>query len=92
MIATCNIINGVGEGKFDPDGLLTREQAAVILKNTAQFLGTESKIETNSDPTFEDDKEISTWAMIAVQYCSLNGIMGAQGTIYSARKTIFQEK
>ncbi len=78
-ISTCNIINGVGEGRFDPDGLLTREQAAVILTNTAKFLGIDSKLKDNSDPAFEDDKEISTWAMEAVHYCTLFGIMGGTG-------------
>jgi hypothetical protein len=78
-IATCNIINGVGEGKFDPDGLLTREQAAVILTNAAKFLGVDSKLKDSWDPAFEDKKEISTWAMDAVHYCTLNGIMGGTG-------------
>lgn len=78
-IAAFNISSGVGEGKFDPDGLLTREQAAVILTNAAKFLGVDSKLKDSWDPDFEDKKEISTWAMDAVHYCMLHGIMGGTG-------------
>ncbi|MBQ3379160.1 MAG: S-layer homology domain-containing protein [Clostridia bacterium] len=36
------IINGVGQGKFDPNGTLTRAQAAAMINRTARILGIET--------------------------------------------------
>lgn len=36
------IINGVGEGRFSPDGTFTRAQIAVIINRTADVLGVET--------------------------------------------------
>lgn len=37
------LINGVGEGKFDPDGTFTRAQIAAILNRAARVLGVETE-------------------------------------------------
>ena len=36
------ILNGVGDGRFDPEGTFTRAQIAAILNRTAQVLGVET--------------------------------------------------
>ena len=37
------LINGVGEGRFDPDGTFTRAQIAAILNRAARVLGVETE-------------------------------------------------
>lgn len=91
-IATLRIINGVGDGRFDHDGLITREQAALILMNTAKFLGIQSKIIENSNNLFTDNKQISTWAMEAVYFCTLNDIMRGTGNNFFSPKTYYSRE
>ncbi|MCD1258526.1 S-layer homology domain-containing protein [Paenibacillus athensensis] len=76
-IAACGIISGTGGGRFEPDGLLTREQAAVILSNAARFLGL-SEGEGAGGNAFDDGSQIASWAQAAVQFCAAAGVM--QGT------------
>lgn len=47
--------------------------------NTAKFLGIESKIDENAKNSFTDNKQISTWAIEAVHFCSFNSIMSGTG-------------
>jgi len=47
------IINGVGGGKFDPGGILTRAQIAAIINRTARLLGEDT---TGFSHTFTDVK------------------------------------
>jgi alpha-tubulin suppressor-like RCC1 family protein len=75
-IAKLGIINGVGNKRFDPNGFITREQAAKILMNTALYLGLSSK--TINDK-FIDDNIISSWAKEGVYFCSAQGLMNGTG-------------
>ena len=53
------MIKGVGDGKFDPYGHITREEAATILCNLAQIMGYELE---GGDHTFSDMDEASDYA------------------------------
>jgi len=76
-VATCGIISGTGQGKFEPDGRLTREQAAVILANTAKFLDMKGDAGVVGG-FFDDGSQIAAWAVEAVGFCAASGVM--QGT------------
>lgn len=76
QLAYLGVITGVGNGKFDPDGQLTREQAATILSRLAGVLGI--KLE-EAEPTFGDNGAISSWATDAVGEMQASGIMGGVG-------------
>ena len=55
------IVNGVGEGKFDPEATLTREQIATILYRYTQKKSVLTEI--NGDPAgFPDASDLSVWA------------------------------
>ena len=56
-MGSLGVIQGVGDGKFAPNDLLTREQAAVILSNLSSKLGTELKA---ASPAFTDSSAISS--------------------------------
>lgn len=70
------IIKGIGGGKFAPDDLLTREQAASILVDMAEKLGGSVAA---SAPTFADNASISGWAQTKVGQAQASGIMGGVG-------------
>lgn len=67
------IINGKGNGMFDPYGQLTRQDAATILMRTGQYLG---KMETGGTAVaFTDRDAIAGYAQEAVDYVSALGVM-----------------
>ncbi len=72
MLHALGLVNGVSSDKFAPGDPLTREQAAVIIKKTADMLGISGKTEQLK---FTDKKRISSWAADAVKFVSANGIM-----------------
>ncbi len=60
---TLYIINGVGGNKFAPNNSISRQDAAVLLQKTAEFLGKDS---TNASLSFKDKSKISKYAKQAV--------------------------
>jgi hypothetical protein len=71
-IGGLGIVKGIENNKFDPEGKLTREQAAVILSNLSTAMDYSLK---NGNHTFIDSKEISKWAIGDVQKAKASGIM-----------------
>lgn len=70
------IIQGRGEGVFDPEASLTREEAATILDRMGNFA---ELVHTELYYMFEDNAEIAHWAMNAVQNVCNMGIMQGVG-------------
>lgn len=62
------IVNGFNENTFEPDAPITREQMATIIAKAFE-------LQKGLDKTFNDSKDISTWAHGAVQLASSNGII-----------------
>ncbi|SFL86982.1 WG containing repeat-containing protein [Paenibacillus sp. 1_12] len=62
------LISGKSEGIFDPDGDITRQEAAVILARTAKFLGITHTPAIGTE--FADTKDIASWAKDAVSMVS----------------------
>lgn len=74
------IVSGVGNNKFNPDGIVTREQAAVILWNFVNYIFMTRSWKPKSDETkangsFRDLNQISSWAMQGVAQCVNLGII-----------------
>lgn len=57
------IVGGKGDGIFDPNGDITRQEAAVMLARTAKILGIGNDI---SNANYADDDEIASWAKDSV--------------------------
>jgi len=74
--AYLGVVIGVGYDKFDPHGLLTREQAAVMLSRLANAVGHPLPMRTSN---FADSAEISPWAMGAVGSVQLSEVMSGVG-------------
>ena len=63
--ALLGIVNGVGNGRFNPGGKITREQAATMMKRAADVMGiTRGAV----PPEYDDAGEISQWAEEAVYF------------------------
>ena len=60
------IVNGMGDGIFDPDGRLTREQMATMLWRTLLILDPEAGDSIRGAPSYADEGLISTWAKESV--------------------------
>ena len=84
------IVNGRGNGIFDGDSEITREEAAVMLTNLAKYLG----INGDAEEVYLSDKsEVSAWAMDAVNYVLQNKMMqGVGNDMFSPKTNITREQ
>ena len=76
VMSTIGVIEGFEDGSFDPDGTLTREQAAklvtyMLLGDNAERLGIERS-------TFKD-VAMTRWSAPAIEYCVSLGIIDGAG-------------
>ena len=77
------VVNGYGDGTFNPLKQITREEFASMLANFAKSLGDDVTVE-NADEVlgaFADADTVSDWAESNVAWAVENGIMGNGGFI-----------
>ncbi|MGO4348327.1 S-layer homology domain-containing protein [Paenibacillus sp. MCAF9] len=70
------IVKGKGNGKFDPSGSITRQEAAVMLTNTAKVLGYKVPADASA---FADNSIIASWAKPSVDFVSMHDVMKGIG-------------
>ncbi len=70
------IVNGKGDGIFDPLGDITRQEAAVMLQRTAKVLGVTEPNDTKI--SFADAKTFPSWSASAIDFVSAS--VSRQGT------------
>ncbi|MCL2773750.1 MAG: S-layer homology domain-containing protein [Oscillospiraceae bacterium] len=76
------IMDGTGDGKFEPNKLVTREEMSVMLDRYVKYKGWAVKA-SNEKTAFADDGSISDWAAEAVSDMQQAGIItGKPGNIY----------
>ena len=76
------IISGRGDGSFDPNGKITRQEAAVVLLNTFKAYAQEAYSKYVSAPApsgFADAAEIADWASASVDMVSSWRVMNGTG-------------
>lgn len=77
--AAIGIVNGVGDGKFDPKTTTNREQIAAMVARTIDYL--EGVLDIDLTPNapdiagFADKGDVSDWAADSVGILAANGIM-----------------
>ena len=80
-MAGLGVVNGVGDGKFDPNASLTRQEAAAMLARLANVM---EKPLTSGTASFADNTSISSWAVEAVGQVQASGIMnGVEGNRFA---------
>lgn len=72
-----NIVNGITEESFNPDGNITREQLAVILYRYASYKGYNTECD-NDITSYSDYKDISSYATDAIRYAVSIGVMNGR--------------
>lgn len=72
------IVQGAN-GKFDPNGNITREQMAVFLYRYAQYAGLDLTVDSNAVSKYRDFKDVSSWAKDAMIWAVSNGIVNGTG-------------
>ncbi|MBQ3356903.1 MAG: S-layer homology domain-containing protein [Oscillospiraceae bacterium] len=72
--AEYGIVGGVGNGKFDPNGKLTREQMAAILFRYSEFKGYDTS-GRGSFAGFPDKAKVSAWAKDAYGWAVGEGLI-----------------
>ena len=70
------VVGGVGNGNFNPNGTITRQEAAVMLSRLIERIDQPLPIVA---PTFADNAQIAGWATQAVGQIQAAGIMGGVG-------------
>lgn len=79
--AANGVVNGVGDGQFDPDGRVTREQIATILYRYAQKKGIDTATRGNTG-TFPDAAAVSAYASDAMRWAVGVGLInGSDGKL-----------
>ncbi len=73
--AECGLVNGNGTG-FEPNGEITRQDAAVMLKRFMDFV--KHEIEMNKAVQFDDEGSIAGYAVDAVKALSAMGIINGR--------------
>ena len=85
VMVAAGIIDGVGNNSFDPNGTLTREQAAKLI--TYMLLGENSE-KLGVEGTSLNDVAATRWSAPAIEYCAAMGIIdgAGDGNFYPAGK------
>jgi hypothetical protein len=80
---TYGIVRGVSDARFNPEGTITREEAAVMLSRAASLCGENvtrgDDAARNILSVFEDYTTISAWAKAETAYCVDVGIIADDG-------------
>ena len=85
------LLQGVGGARFEPDGILNREQLAVFICNLLNALEP-FELPQVENTGFADNNSISTWAASQIAYCYENGILDGTGnSMYEPKLTLNRE-
>ncbi|MGE4214171.1 MAG: InlB B-repeat-containing protein [Anaerotignaceae bacterium] len=77
-VSSNNIITGVGNGNFEPNREITREEMAVILYRFANFLNISIEKTEVSQQSYHDASAISNWAIEGTEYCRQTGMISGR--------------
>lgn len=77
--STYGLINGVGEGRFNPEGTITRQEAAVLVARAAELCGLDTEMDAaavrNMLAQFPDYMTCAQWARTQLAFCCREGIL-----------------
>lgn len=90
-----NIVNGTGNGRFEPNGNVTREQMAAIMYRYAGFEGRNRDADPSRFRSFPDTDQVSGYAEAAMIWAVDRGIINGTGNglepaAYASRAQVAQ--
>lgn len=77
--AAFGLVEGRGNGIFDPEGAISRQEAAVMLLNTYRLYAGEHLQLDQASISFADTSSIAAWAVDAVEVMTSMGVMTGTG-------------
>lgn len=89
ILYALGIVNGKGGVYFDPEGVITREEAAKLVTETANkfiFVRTDYKLK------YDDRNQISDWAQFYVKWVTDKGIMSGVDSSHFAPKDYYTQQ
>ncbi|HEY8500265.1 MAG TPA: NlpC/P60 family protein [Clostridia bacterium] len=87
------IVNGVGNNKFLPHGIASREEVSVMLYNAIKAAKPEYGYISRNEHVFRDQNMISSWAKEAVKYLYSRGVVkGVGNKTFSPRAATSREE
>lgn len=78
------LVNGVGGGRFDPNGEITREQMIKITAGLGAYLG--AGVDEETEILYTDRERISDWARESMEYGAANGLIENSGELVPQAK------
>ena len=80
---TYGIVNGVGDGRFNPEGTITRQEAAVMVARAAKLCGMDTELDSGAVrdvlAQFGDYVKTAEWARPSLAFCYSEGILDDAG-------------
>jgi hypothetical protein len=89
VLVSMGIIKGRNEKIFAPDDNITREEIAVIINRSMEYMNIASE---SNDFIYEDDGDISEWAKESVYKLAGSGIMNGDGTRFEPHSNSSKEQ
>lgn len=77
--ANLGLVTGVGNNKYAPSQLVTREQMATILLRALKVINPTADFSTEGASKFSDDNKVKSWAREGVYYCARAKIVTGVG-------------
>ena len=98
-IGTANssgIVNGVGNGKFNPEGTITRQEAAAMVARAAKLCGLDTTMDAvatrNMLAQFGDYRSAASWATESLAFCYSAGILDQSDLNIQPTKAILRSE
>lgn len=81
------IVNGVGNNKFNPEGTITRQEAATMVARAAKTLQLDTGVDDADEvmALFSDGASVESWAKDALAYCATRGIVTWTGSLQPSK-------
>ena len=82
--ASEGIVSGVGDGKFEPNRNITRQEMAVIMAGYLAWKGIDTTPGTEASAyNIADLDDIAPWALKSVCFCYEKGLLTGRGTSFA---------
>ena len=88
------IVNGVGSGKFNPDGTITRQEAAAMVARAAKLCGLDTSMDAGATKDvlaqFGDYRSVASWAKESLAFCYYTNILDQSALKIEPTKAILR--
>lgn len=86
------LVNGVGGGRFAPEGTITRQEAAAMLARAAKCCGLDVSVSEAAAvlARYSDGAAAADWAAETLAFCLSSGLLDADGTAAAPMRPILR--